>query len=130
MDLPTTQITASADIWSLAMVISEICNGEVPYDSQECRQMSLDNFMAHLREGHRPQLSKDFAHLTWLNEMVSVWLRWCDHSLCDHFCCSVVLDSCPSFLFSWSPPGRSTRPPAALRRKCTSSLWRILARNA
>lgn len=71
MDLPTTQITASADIWSLAMVISEICNGEVPYDSQECRQMSLDSFMAHLRLGHRPQLSKDFSHLTWLNEMVS-----------------------------------------------------------
>ena len=74
MDLPTTQITASADIWSLAMVISEICNGEVPYDSQECRQMSLDSFMAHLRLGHRPQLSKDFSHLTWLNEMVSTIL--------------------------------------------------------
>lgn len=70
MDLPTTQISASADIWSLAMVISEICNGEVPYDSQECRQMSLDSFIAHLRAGHRPQLFKEFSHLAWLNEMV------------------------------------------------------------
>jgi hypothetical protein len=56
------------------MVISEICNGEVPYDAQECRQMSLDSFVAHLRAGNRPLLSKEFSHLTWLNEMVSFYL--------------------------------------------------------
>jgi serine/threonine protein kinase len=70
-DTPSTQIGPAADIWSLAMVIAEICNGEVPYDTQECRQMSLDAFIAYLREGNRPQLCKEFAQCTWLQELVS-----------------------------------------------------------
>jgi hypothetical protein len=53
------------------MVIAEICNGEVPYDTQECRQMSLDAFITSLREGNRPQLCKEFAQCIWLQELVS-----------------------------------------------------------
>ena len=71
MDTPTLQIRSSADIWSLAMVIAEICNGEVPYDTLDCRQMSLEAFLTHLRAGNRPRLSKEFASLQWLNELVS-----------------------------------------------------------
>jgi serine/threonine protein kinase len=70
LDFPTSQIHASADIWSLAMVIAEICNGEVPYDTQECRQMTLEAFVAHLRAGNRPILAKEFLNYPWLTEMV------------------------------------------------------------
>lgn len=71
MDTPSDQIGPSADIWSLAMVVSEICNGEVPFDTQECRNMSLQNFIEYLRSGVRPNLIKDFASYKWLLDMVS-----------------------------------------------------------
>jgi serine/threonine protein kinase len=70
MDTAPELIQASADIWSLAMVISEICNGEVPYDTPECRQMTLDAFLAHVRGGARPVLNREFQQFPWLTDMV------------------------------------------------------------
>jgi hypothetical protein len=71
-------VHAAADIWSLAMVIAEICNGEVPYDTAECRAMTLDAFIAFLRAGNRPILAKEFLSYTWLTDMV----RLCRSASC------------------------------------------------
>eukprot|EP00601_Ochromonadales_sp_CCMP2298_P031967 CAMPEP_0173324862 /NCGR_PEP_ID=MMETSP1144-20121109/170_1 /TAXON_ID=483371 /ORGANISM="non described non described, Strain CCMP2298" /LENGTH=196 /DNA_ID=CAMNT_0014268957 /DNA_START=3 /DNA_END=593 /DNA_ORIENTATION=- len=68
---PPELITASADIWSLAMVVAEILVGEVPYDTVACRQMSLEAFVQHLQTGERPQLPKEYLRYGWLTKLLN-----------------------------------------------------------
>lgn len=67
----TTEINWRADIWSLAMVITEILTGEVPFDSPACRAMVMDNFVDALLSGMRPAIPQkiETAH-PWLLKMV------------------------------------------------------------
>ena len=60
----------SADVWSLAMVISEILTGEIPYDTQQYRLMDMDSFNEAVKQGHRPNIPSRLKNITWLNKMV------------------------------------------------------------
>lgn len=63
-------VTQSADIWSIGMVLYEILSGIVPFDEEEYRNMTIERFLEELREGARPRLPKEFAHITWIKKMV------------------------------------------------------------
>ena len=64
-----------ADIWSLAMVITEILTGEVPFDSPMCRSMVLEQFLLALQENMRPQLpSKLETSHSWLKDLVQYFM--------------------------------------------------------
>ena len=62
----------AVDIWSLAMVLTEIFTGEVPFDNPECRSISsnIDQFVEYLRTGARPKLPKAYLDHRWLHDMV------------------------------------------------------------
>lgn len=67
----------SIDVWGLAMVLSEILIGEVPFDSEEFRQLSLYEFLGTLSDGARPVLNEKTApsvprgELEWIEELLS-----------------------------------------------------------
>jgi len=75
--LSATHRTA-VDIWSLAMVLTEIFTGEVPFDNPECRSISsnIDQFIEYLRGGARPKLPKDYLDHRWLHDMVRMWREY------------------------------------------------------
>jgi serine/threonine protein kinase len=60
----------SADVWSLAMVISEILSGEIPFDSAPFRQMELNAFNTAISEGHRPKIPPRLMNITWLSGII------------------------------------------------------------
>jgi Protein tyrosine and serine/threonine kinase len=65
-------INQSADVWSLAFVITEIFTGDVPFDTEECRLMSLDLFKDMLEKGLRPAIPENLVSKNpWIREMVS-----------------------------------------------------------
>lgn len=77
MLLSTTsaEIDWRADIWSLAMVITEILSGEVPFDTPVCRSMLMDHFIEALKRDMRPAIpAKIEAAHPWLVEMVRVFI--------------------------------------------------------
>jgi len=53
----TAGINLSADIWSLAVVLSEIFTGTIPFDTPAIRLMPYDEFCKQLEIGLRPELS-------------------------------------------------------------------------
>ncbi|GMI05024.1 hypothetical protein TrVE_jg8193 [Triparma verrucosa] len=54
-----TSYHVSSDIYSLGMVLSEIILGEVPFDTQELRRLSHNEFYKHVyKNENRPDLSK------------------------------------------------------------------------
>lgn len=66
-----TSINLKADVWSLAMVITEIFSGDVPFDTEECRLMSLDAFKEMLKKGFRPPVGDLFLSKNpWFRQMV------------------------------------------------------------
>jgi serine/threonine protein kinase len=70
-------INSSADVWSLALVITEIFTGNIPFDTEECRVMSFDRFNQKIEAGMRPEIPPDFAvKHPWFMEMVSSGLRY------------------------------------------------------
>ncbi len=69
----TAPIGESADVWSLGMVLHEILSGEVPFDSEAYRALSLDAFLVQLREGARPEMPKEVAHISWLSDLVRLF---------------------------------------------------------
>ena len=73
----TVEINWRADIWSLAMVITEILSGEVPFDTNACRSMVMDQFIDALKQDMRPAIPPkvESAH-PWLIDMVST-TGWC-----------------------------------------------------
>ena len=71
LNTENSRINQAADVWSLGMVIFEIISGEVPFDTDKYRSMTLHQFTEHLREGHRPPIPKEVAHISWLRELVS-----------------------------------------------------------
>ena len=66
----TMTINQSADIWSIGMVFYEILSAEVPYDSFEYRNLTIEQFLEELKFGARPALPYDYTHITWLVKMV------------------------------------------------------------
>lgn len=75
-------INQAADVWSLGMVIFEIISGEVPFDTEKYRAMTLAQFTQHLKEGNRPPIPKEINHINWLKELVSIFMLL---SLYDNF---------------------------------------------
>lgn len=71
MATSTYAIDWRADIWSLAMVITEIMSGEVPFDTTVCRSMLLENFLEALQQDMRPGIPPKIATAhPWLMDMV------------------------------------------------------------
>jgi len=65
-------INQSADVWSLAFVITEIFTGDVPFDTEECRLMSIEHFKDMLEKGLRPSIPDNFVSKNpWFQRMVS-----------------------------------------------------------
>lgn len=52
------------------MVFSEIFSGEIPFDSTECKLLSLEKFVDKLKGGMRPRLPLEVRKLNWLNDLV------------------------------------------------------------
>ena len=77
-DSLSTAHRTAVDIWSLAMVLTEIFTGEVPFDNPECRSISsnIDQFIEYLRGGARPKLPKDYLDHRWLHDMVRMWREY------------------------------------------------------
>lgn len=71
-DDPAVKIEKSADVWSLAMVMSEIFTGVVPFDTESCRAMSLQLFIDHIKGGARPSIPLQYAQIAWIKQMVSL----------------------------------------------------------
>jgi serine/threonine protein kinase len=69
----TPSINQSADVWSLAMVMYEILSGEVPFDTEEFRNMTFEKFIQSLKNGIRPPIPVEFSHLTWFIDLVSTF---------------------------------------------------------
>lgn len=63
-------VNERADVWSLAMVMYEIVSGEVPFDTDECRAMSFDQFLSRVKNGLRPQIPAEYHKYPWLLELV------------------------------------------------------------
>lgn len=63
-------VNERADVWSLAMVMYEIVSGEVPFDTDECRAMSFDQFLSRVKDGLRPQIPAEYHKYSWLLELV------------------------------------------------------------
>lgn len=70
-------INQSADVWSLGMVIFEIISGDVPFDTDKYRAMTLEQFIAHLKDGHRPPIPKEINHINFLKELVRKFFAIC-----------------------------------------------------
>jgi serine/threonine protein kinase len=49
-------VCEKADVWSLAVVCAEILSGEIPFDSPQCRCITLDHFVDALGNNLRPTL--------------------------------------------------------------------------
>ena len=43
-------------MWSLAVVCSEILSGEIPFDSMQCRRMTMEHFVDALANDFRPPI--------------------------------------------------------------------------
>ena len=67
----STEISDSADIWSLAFVISEILSGEIPFDDADIKAMSLGALLENLLAGLRPRVGEVVAEsCPWLLELL------------------------------------------------------------
>jgi serine/threonine protein kinase len=66
-----TQVGTSSDVWSLALVISEVMSGDVPFDTPEIRMMTMDDFLTNVQAGMRPTLPYFVADVPNLLDMVS-----------------------------------------------------------
>jgi serine/threonine protein kinase len=49
-------VCEKADVWSLAVVCSEILSGEIPFDSEQCRRMTMEHFVDAIANNLRPSL--------------------------------------------------------------------------
>lgn len=58
-----------SDVWSLSMVVAEILTGEIPFDSQQMRAMTVENFVDALSKNIRPTLPTSAE--PWLVKLVS-----------------------------------------------------------
>lgn len=66
-----SSIDQSADVWSLAIVITEIFTGNIPFDTKECRAMELETFKNKVEQGMRPDIPHElFTVHPWFKEMV------------------------------------------------------------
>eukprot|EP01040_Poterioochromonas_malhamensis_P003745 gene3745-4001_t len=67
-------VNQSADVWSIGMVMFEILSGEIPFDTNDHRNMIVDHFLEELKSGVRPSLPREFSHITWIKKLLdSTW---------------------------------------------------------
>jgi serine/threonine protein kinase len=52
------EVTELSDVWSLAVVAAEILSGEIPFDTQQYRQLTVESFVDALANDIRPSLPK------------------------------------------------------------------------
>ena len=79
-----TIITSAADIWSLAMVITEILTGEVPFDTPEWRSLRMDTFLERLQQGQRPHLLASITEqFPWLTALIAQAWTFSPAERCD-----------------------------------------------
>lgn len=71
LNTDNSNINQAADVWSLGMVIFEIISGDVPFDTDKHRALTLEQFLAQLKDGLRPPIPKEINHISWLKELVS-----------------------------------------------------------
>ncbi len=85
---------------------------KVPFDGQEFRNMSLEQFVDCLELGARPAVTEEMlpADYNWLRELVSPYRPLC---LTTDW---LTADPC---VYSWTGAGPSSRVGAAPRRRCT-----------
>lgn len=50
------EVTELSDVWSLAVVAAEILSGEIPFDTQQYRQLTVESFVDALANNIRPTL--------------------------------------------------------------------------
>jgi serine/threonine protein kinase len=50
------EVTELSDVWSLAVVAAEILSGEIPFDTQQYRQLTVESFVDALANDIRPSL--------------------------------------------------------------------------
>jgi serine/threonine protein kinase len=73
-------VNQSADVWSIGMVMFEILSGEIPFDTNDHRNMIVDHFLEELKSGVRPSLPREFSHITWIKKLVSMLNHIIDNS--------------------------------------------------
>jgi serine/threonine protein kinase len=49
-------VTELSDVWSLAVVAAEVLTGEIPFDTQQYRQLTVESFVDALANDIRPAL--------------------------------------------------------------------------
>jgi len=98
----------SIDVWGLAMVLSELLLGEVPFDSDEFRQLSMYEFLGVLSDGARPCLNEKTApnvpraDIEWIESMLAdAW----DYEARHRCTAAVMLEKIDAHLYR----GRGTR---------------------
>ena len=57
-------------MWSLAVVAAEILSGEIPFDTQYCRELTIEAFVDALGNDLRPNLPAKTED--WITETVGV----------------------------------------------------------
>lgn len=70
--LTESSTSKCADVWSLALVLSEIFSGQVPFDSPEFRDLTFDEFCKRIESGVRPEIPRKISDAyPWLLDMVN-----------------------------------------------------------
>lgn len=49
-------VSELSDVWSLAVVAAEVLSGEIPFDTQQYRQLNIESFVDALANDIRPSL--------------------------------------------------------------------------
>jgi serine/threonine protein kinase len=49
-------VSELSDVWSLAVVAAEVLTGEIPFDTQQYRQLTVESFVDALANDIRPAL--------------------------------------------------------------------------
>lgn len=62
------KVSDLSDVWSLGLVVTEIISGDIPFDTNACRNMTIDEFVRALENNLRPPLPPSAEE--WLSTLV------------------------------------------------------------
>ena len=51
-------------------MIAEIFSGDIPFDSNEFKQMTIETFLDAIKDGNRPKIPAPFSNIDWIQQMV------------------------------------------------------------